>query len=274
MKEHIRNDGRGIISYHAIANLINSIGPINHGLYKCVEDCRVCDAIVDYGGWDVVGPATEEYLKYVHGLFSQKYNLILMDPPWKFNKRNTNTKFGGGASSKYAMMSKSQLISMKSIINKIADDNCILLMWTLGSRKDQAIDIVREWGFTYVTEPYSWIKMQNGAIIDGSHGISGKTDHGTGTYTATAKEDIIMARKGSVKKFLQERLVPQVIFAEIGGHSAKPKEAMSRIQRTFGDIPRIEMFAREATDGWNATGLEYDGVDIMNMNYLLPSDSL
>lgn len=45
-------------------------------------------------------------------------------------------------------------------------------------------------------------------------------------------------------------------------HSKKPDEIRQRIVELCRDVPRIELFARETTDGWDCLGDEIDGKDI------------
>jgi site-specific DNA-methyltransferase (adenine-specific) len=49
-------------------------------------------------------------------------------------------------------------------------------------------------------------------------------------------------------------------------HSRKPKEVRERIELLFGDIPRIELFARQNFSGWDAWGNEVsESVEINNV---------
>ena len=50
--------------------------------------------------------------------------------------------------------------------------------------------------------------------------------------------------------------VEQVVFAPLREHSRKPDEVAARIDRLVGDIPRIELFAREQRLGWICWGNE------------------
>lgn len=43
---------------------------------------------------------------------------------------------------------------------------------------------------------------------------------------------------------------------EVERHSRKPAEVRERIVRLLGDVPRIELFARERVPGWDAWGNE------------------
>lgn len=44
--------------------------------------------------------------------------------------------------------------------------------------------------------------------------------------------------------------------APFEGHSKKPDETRRRIVELLGDVPRIELFARQRADGWDTWGNE------------------
>ena len=52
--------------------------------------------------------------------------------------------------------------------------------------------------------------------------------------------------------------ISSIIMEPAREHSRKPDIARDRIVELFGDIPRIELFAREQVPGWNSHGLEKD----------------
>lgn len=52
--------------------------------------------------------------------------------------------------------------------------------------------------------------------------------------------------------------VHQVIISRIEEHSKKPQEARERIVKLMGDVPKIELFARQKVDGWDVWGNEVD----------------
>ena len=49
-------------------------------------------------------------------------------------------------------------------------------------------------------------------------------------------------------------------------HSSKPHEVKERIIELFGNIPKIELFAREKTDGWDCWGNEVES-DVALFSY-------
>ena len=48
----------------------------------------------------------------------------------------------------------------------------------------------------------------------------------------------------------------QKVTAERTKHSRKPQEVRHNIELLFGDLPRIELFAREKFYGWDCWGNE------------------
>ncbi len=64
----------------------------------------------------------------------------------------------------------------------------------------------------------------------------------------------LIATKGKPKRI--DAGVHSVIDNPIQAHSQKPDEARERIIKLMGDLPRIELFAREKTDGWDVWGNE------------------
>ena len=61
-----------------------------------------------------------------------------------------------------------------------------------------------------------------------------------------------MGTRGNPKRV--EKNVHSVVDAPVGEHSAKPIEVRDRIVRLMGDVPRIELFARDHVPGWEAWG--------------------
>jgi N6-adenosine-specific RNA methylase IME4 len=49
-----------------------------------------------------------------------------------------------------------------------------------------------------------------------------------------------------------------VIMSPVREHSRKPVEARERIVQLMGDVPRVELFARQKAPGWDAWGNEVE----------------
>lgn len=109
---------------------------------------------------------------------------------------------------------------------------------------EDGMKVMKEWGFKYKTFGFTWIKTYK----------SGKPFFGLGYYTRSNSEVCLIGIKGNIKRV--DNTVSQVIISELEKHSKKPDEARNRIVKLMGDLPRIELFAREQSDGWDCWGNE------------------
>ena len=76
-----------------------------------------------------------------------------------------------------------------------------------------------------------------------------------GYYTRANNEICLLATKGKPLKRISKS-VRQVVFSKIREHSRKPDEVRERIVELFGNLPRIELFARQQVEGWDCWGNE------------------
>ena len=60
--------------------------------------------------------------------------------------------------------------------------------------------------------------------------------------------------KGTIKR--KSNKVSQIIDTHIEEHSKKPAIVRDKIVELVGDMPRIELFARQTVDGWDCWGNE------------------
>lgn len=172
---------------------------------------------------------------------SSKYNIIYADPPWSYRDRGCN----GAAEKHYSTMS---LADIKALPMKdIAADNCALFLWATYPMFGEALEVLKAWDFIYKTIAFQWIK---------TYPKSGKYVFGLGNWTRANSEPCILAIRGKPKR--QNKGVSQLIFAPRGKHSAKPGVVREKIVDVVGDLPRIELFAREKTLGWDCWGDEID----------------
>ena len=112
---------------------------------------------------------------------------------------------------------------------------------------EEALEVVKAWGFTLKTmKGFTWHKTTK----------HGKSHFGMGHWTRANTEDCLFAVRGKPKRANAD--VRQFIEAPRGRHSAKPDEVRERLVRLMGDVPRLEMFAREAIPGWDVWGNEVE----------------
>ena len=127
----------------------------------------------------------------------------------------------------------------------LADKDCALFLWATFPMLPDALDTIRAWGFTFKTVAFVWIKM------------APKADTiywGLGYWTRANAEICLLATRGQPRR--QAKNVHQVIISHIEEHSKKPDEARRRIEALMGDVPRIELFARQTAPGWDVWGNE------------------
>jgi site-specific DNA-methyltransferase (adenine-specific) len=141
-------------------------------------------------------------------------------------------------------------------IGEMADKDSMLFMWTTHAHIGKAIEVMESWGFTYVTVAFEWLKLTSkGNIVC----FMGKWTCGGGI------ELCLLGRKGrGIKR--QSTTVRKLVQAERGRHSAKPPEVRDRIVTLMGNIPRIELFARERVEGWNHWGNEISSDDACSID--------
>lgn len=177
-------------------------------------------------------------------LIEGRYSIIYADPPWFYNARNnpSTTKFGFGAPGHYPTMKIEEICSLD--IESISQKNCALFLWTTMPRIKDALKVIEAWGFTYKTMGFTWIKVNKDMT----------PFFGIGYYTKSNAELCLLGVKGKMKPISNS--ISQIIIERRGKHSAKPPEVRDRIVELFGDIPRVELFAREEVEGWDAWGDE------------------
>ena len=129
--------------------------------------------------------------------------------------------------------------------NHTDDYDCILFMWATFPNLPDALRVIQEWGFTYKTLGFSWIKTNK---------KNGKYFFGIGYYTKSNAEICLIATKGKPKPI--SNYVSSVIVSPRREHSRKPDEIRDKIVELVGDMPRIELFARQTVDGWDCWGNE------------------
>lgn len=173
-----------------------------------------------------------------------KYDLIYADPPWYYAQRNTNTVFGGGVTDKYPTMKLEEIcnIPVKDWVN----DNSVLLIWTTMPYLMRSNQVIESWGFQYITTAFTWVK---------TYPKSGTIFRGVGNYTKHNAELCLLAKRGRGLK-RQARDVAQAVLSPIREHSRKPDSIRTDIERLFGNVSRLEMFARTSSPGWAVWGNE------------------
>lgn len=180
-------------------------------------------------------------------MIKKKYNIIYADPAWSYDDKWLHR---GGAERYYSTMDNEDI--KKLPVNNIADNDCVLFIWATFPKLQEALDVIDAWGFKYKTNAFTWIKKNK------------KADSlfwGMGRWTRSNAEICLLATKGNPKRL--NKGVHSVIYAPVSKHSENPQEVRERIVKLVGDLPKVELFAREAYEGWDVWGNEVENsIDI------------
>lgn len=170
-----------------------------------------------------------------------RYGVILADPPWQFMARSPKGD-GRSAVQHYPVMGLGGIKALP--VAEIAAPDCTLLLWAIDPMLPQALEVIEAWGFTFKTVGFYWTKRTR----------TGLPFVGQGYWTRANPEQCLLATRGSPKRHARD--VRRWIDAPVRQHSRKPDLAKARIERLLGPVPRLEMFSRSETHGWDAWGLE------------------
>lgn len=172
----------------------------------------------------------------------QAFSVIYADPPWAYRVWSKKDA-GRTAASQYPTMSIAEIRALP--VGGIAAADCALFLWATAPMLPDAFDVIRAWGFTYQTVAFCWAKQNQ---------KSPGWFTGMGHWTRANAEWCLLATKGSPRRAAAD--VPQLIAAPRRAHSQKPDETRQRIVQLMGNLPRVELFARQATPGWQVWGNE------------------
>lgn len=175
-----------------------------------------------------------------------KYGVIYADPPWSY--KDKALAGNRGAECKYPVMSLEDICKLP--VKELTTDDCVLFLWVTMPKLNEAFDVIKAWGFEYKTCAFTWVKQNK------------KSDSlfwGMGSWTRANAEICLLATKGKPKR--EDAGVHSVIISHIEEHSKKPTETRERIVKLLGAresvcVPKIELFARQAVEGWDCWGNE------------------
>ena len=173
---------------------------------------------------------------------NKKYNIILCDPPWSYNDKALAGN--RGACCNYTVMNIDDIKYLP--IHEIADKNCLLFLWITMPKLNEVFDVIKAWGFEYKTVAFTWVKKYK----------NGDNFMGMGRWTRANAELCLLCTKGKPKRIRAS--VRQIIESVPEKHSKKPDIVRDKIIELCGDLPRIELFARQRAEGWDSWGNEIE----------------
>jgi len=180
---------------------------------------------------------------------SQKYGVILADPPWLYSNwgagaGNVHTRTRGAAKH-YPAMSVKQLAALP--IASLAEDRCALFLWVTWPQIENGLQLIKDWGFTYKTLAWEWIKLSK----------NGRPAVGMGYYTRGNAEPCLLAFRGKPIP-PAVRNISAVLLSPRRQHSQKPEQQYENIELLYPGLAKIELFARERHPGWHVWGNDVD----------------
>ena len=168
----------------------------------------------------------------------KKYQIIYADPPWRYDFSNTKNR---EIENKYPTMSLEDI----KALNVPSDDNAVLYLWATAPKLQEALEVMKAWGFTYKT-----------------HLIWDKVLIGMGYWFRGQHELLLVGVKGKFSPPPQSLRIGSILKHKRTIHSSKPFEIKHQIKLWYPDKTKIELFAREKTEGWDCIGNGINGKDI------------
>lgn len=178
---------------------------------------------------------------------SEKYQIIYADPPWEYEETGGTKSSRGMAKQHYNTMTLDELKQMP--IRNICAENAVCMMWATFPKIDRAIELLRSWDFIYKTAAFVWIKENRKSDSD---------FFGMGAYTRANVEVCLLgiSKETKATEIVKSHSVRQIVYSPVGKHSQKPIVVAEKIVELFGDVSRIELFARDNKIGWDSFGNE------------------
>lgn len=137
--------------------------------------------------------------------------------------------------------------------------DALMAMWGYDPMFPQAWELAKAWGFEWVTVLLRWIKTTEhpGQLYlfpiekpDPLVGLGYHTRHGD-------CEELFLFKRGRGLPVLRHD-ISCVFYDLVREHSRKPDVVYKKLEALYGDVRRIELFARTQRPGWQAWGLEVD----------------
>ena len=173
----------------------------------------------------------------------KKYQIIYADPPWDVMAGSKQSRKVGDSQVSlplsYNIMTLNEIKQLP--VAMLRDSNCVLFLWTINKYLEQSYSVARSWGFMPSTM-LVWDKTPKGIGLGG-------------TFTL-ANEYLLFSRCGILKA--KHRVKGNHWHLPRENHSKKPDFFRDMIVDIFGDLPRIELFARRKVEGWDCWGNEVE----------------
>jgi N6-adenosine-specific RNA methylase IME4 len=227
---------------------------------------------------------------------SQKFRVIVADPPWSFSDKLQHSDVKRGAEANYDTMTISRIQEMP-VKSHCHPDGAVLCLWVPSSLLQEGLDTMKAWGFHH-KQTYVWVKTKKEPFKDvkkslfkGAVGamklirdisesetklsfksfalaLASKTDliemvnllaFGMGRlFRQTHEICLIGTSNNQIYQQLKNKSQRSVCFAENLKHSAKPEDLQESLELMFpgANNAKLELFSRRQRKGWYCIGNE------------------
>jgi N6-adenosine-specific RNA methylase IME4/ParB-like chromosome segregation protein Spo0J len=162
----------------------------------------------------------------------RRYPILYADPPWKHDFGETHYR---AVQRHYPVMALEEICALK--VADLTTPDAMLFLWVPAPLIVKGGIVAEAWGFALATSAV-WVKDKIGP----------------GHYFRQQHEILLLARRGNPITPAPGDKPSSVIHAPRREHSRKPDEVYAIIERMYPGLPKIELFARRAREGWAAWG--------------------
>ena len=175
---------------------------------------------------------------------SNRYDLIYADPPWKQTKggRKSVRPHSSGTRLDYKTESMEDIKEQLGQADALTGDDAVLFLWTIDKYLFEAQELAESLGYKLHARMI-WNKVTGiPAAFTVRFGHEYLLYMYKGRFTPVAKEE-----RGKIHTVFTEKPT---------WHSHKPQTAYQIIERLYPSLRKLEMYARNERDGWDAWGDE------------------
>jgi len=159
-----------------------------------------------------------------------KFNVILADPPWRYQFVETENR---AIENQYPSMDLEDIKNLQLP----SDSDSVLYLWATAPKLEEALQVLNAWGFTYKTC----------AIWD-------KERKGMGYWFRIQHELLLVGIKGNFATPEPENRFDSIFHSPREEHSKKPEIVYEMIEQMFPTAKYLEVFARNSREGWASWG--------------------
>jgi N6-adenosine-specific RNA methylase IME4 len=197
-------------------------------------------------------------IKNICDVTDARYDIVYADPPWSYYGDPNKDQAAG---KHYKTMTDDEISAMP--VRSIMAPRSCAFVWATSSKLESAIDVINAWDLCYRGVFQVWVKTNRAGKVINGQGVRP-------SYTKPTVEYLLVASthmKGRTFPILTEAMENVVMATRPNNiHSKKPAVFRDNITKLLGDRKRIELFARESIEGWDAWGNDVNDAQIHDVD--------